>query len=109
MSVTNDEDSEDFRLVVETGSARLLGEVVITPSVEAEGVQQYEFSIDPPILSTGSCRDDCSLTFKVQQPWFAMKCSTKFLAGFCWNYLLFKKSVLTVDCLGDTQIEMRSQ
>ena len=83
MSVTNDEDSEDFRLVVETGSARLLGEVVITPSVEAEGVQQYEFSIDPPILSTGSCRDDCSLTFKVQLvTMFAMKCSTKFLAGF---------------------------
>ncbi len=63
--VTNDEDSEDFKLVIETGSSRLLGPVEFTPSIEAEGIQSYEFTIDPPRLSTGDCRDDCSITFKV--------------------------------------------
>eukprot|EP01083_Nonionella_stella_P099444 279611_1 len=61
-TLINDEQSNKFKLKIKTGSeVKLLGHVVLTPKIN--GVKPYEFSIDPPVLDTQSCRTDCVLPF----------------------------------------------
>lgn len=64
--ITNGEESGEFRLDIDTGRASMLGEIVLTPSITSQGIRGYELSIEPAILSTGKCRKDCSLKFKVR-------------------------------------------
>ena len=62
--IYNDQESDKFEFVIKTGSeASLQGEVAFTPVIS--GIKPYQITIDPGVISTGSCKRDCILPFDI--------------------------------------------